>query len=138
MPLTLLSPISSILTLLALMVYSTGATPVKKQTTLIEVWSVGDAALTVKLRDELETAFKSSSDFQLSSGNKPGTLVVTIPTNVGWKHVGKRTRVFYKAEFSLTNNEHLGQIKGRCWQDELASCATQIINRARIVARKVH
>ena len=50
--------------------------------TLVEVWCVGDDGLTLHLRDAVESKFKSSSDYVLSNGKKPGTLIVTIPTNV--------------------------------------------------------
>jgi hypothetical protein len=52
-------------------------------------------------------AFNSSPDFELSSGDRPGSLVVTIPTNVDWKEIGKRTRVMYKVEFTSTENSLL-------------------------------
>ena len=48
----------------------------------VDLWSVGDDGLSQRLREAVENAFKSSPDFALSSGEKPGTLVVTIPTNV--------------------------------------------------------
>lgn len=138
MSLTAASRISGILALLALMASPIGAARGRGKATPMEVWSVGDDALTVKFRDELEKKFMSSPDFQLSSGNKPGTLVVTIPTNLGWKQVGKRTRVLYKAEFTSANDRRLGHIKGECWQDTLMVCAAQIVNRAKIIAHKVH
>lgn len=106
--------------------------------TLVEVWCGGDDALTLSLRDTLENAFKSSQDFSLGSGKKPGTLVVTIPTHVGWKHVHKRTQVLYSVEFSSADNKIFSTSTGSCWDDRLAKCAAQIVKEARIAVRKIH
>src|SRR5262249_52985809 len=75
--------------------------------TLVEVWSGGDDGLTLRFRATLENAFKSSSAFALSSGKKPGTLIVTIPTHVEWKQVGKRTKVVYAVDFASVDNQPL-------------------------------
>jgi len=98
---------------------------------------VGDDGFTQKLRDTLENAFKSSPDFSLSSGKKPGTLVVTIPTNVGWKQVGKRMQVLYTVEFASVDNQNIGTNTGSCWDDMLSKCAAQIVKDAKIAARKI-
>ena len=109
----------------------------KPTPTLVEVWCGGDDGLTIRLRDTLESAFKSSPDFHLSSGKKPGTLVVTIPSNVGWKQVSWRTRVLYTAKFASPDNQNLGGSKGSCWDDTLAKCAAQIVRDAKVAARQV-
>ena len=75
--------------------------------------------------------------FALSSGGKAGTLVVTIPTNVDWRQVGKRTQVLYTVEFSSTEGRNLGVRKGSCWEDELEKCAAQIVQDAKKAARKM-
>jgi len=106
--------------------------------TLVEVWCGGDDGLTTKLRDTLENAFKSSSDFRLSAGEKPGTLTVTIPSNVEWKLVGKRTQVLYTVKFSSADNRHLGSSAGSCWEDSLSKCASKIIRDAKTAALKIH
>jgi hypothetical protein len=109
--------------------------------TLVEVWCVGDDGLTHGLRDALENAFKSSSDFQLSSGKKPGTLVVTIPTNVDWKQAkqaDKRTKVLYRVEFASADDKTISESTGSCWDDALSKCASKIVKEARTAARKIH
>lgn len=106
--------------------------------TLVEVWCVGDDGLTTKLRDTLENRFKSSPDFHLSFGKKPGTLIVTIPTNVGWKLVDGRTQVLYTVEFASVENQHLGTREGSCWEDALSECANEIIKAAKNAAHKIH
>jgi hypothetical protein len=104
----------------------------------VEVWCVGDDGLTTRLRDTLEDAFKSSSDFRLSAGEKPGTLTVTITSNVDWKLVGKRTQVFYTVKFSSADNPQLGSSAGSCWEDSLSKCASNIIRDAKTAALKIH
>lgn len=100
----------------------------------VEVWGGADDGLTIRLRDALKDAFRSSTDFHLSSGNKPGTLVITLPSNVEWKQVGGRTQVLYTAEFA-SDGQNLGGSKGSCWDDALAKCAAQIVKDAKIAAR---
>ena len=90
--------------------------------------------MTVRFRDALKDAFRSSADFHLSSGEKPGTLVITLPSNVGWKQVGGRTQVLYTADFA-SEGQNLGGSKGSCWDDALAKCAAQIVKDAKIAAR---
>jgi hypothetical protein len=106
--------------------------------TLVEVWSGGDDGLTLRLRASLEDGFKSSSAFVLSSGKKPGTLIVTIPTHVEWKQVGKRTKVLYKVNFASVDNQPVGSSEGSCWDDALTKCADKIVKDATAVAHKVH
>jgi len=100
----------------------------------VEVWGGADDGLTIRLRDALKDAFRSSADFYLSSGKKPGTLVITLPSNVGWKPVGGRTEVLYTAEFA-SDGQNLGGSTGSCWDDALAKCAAQIVKDAKIAAR---
>ena len=85
----------------AIGVASTKSTP-------IEFWHVGDDALSERLAEQTESLLMRSSDFKLSSGRKPGTLIVTIPTNVEWKRIDKRDRVRYTVEFSSTDGQKLG------------------------------
>ena len=89
--------------------------------TLIEFCHAGDDGLSQRLADEVDKALSRSSDFIVSSGRKPSTLIVTIPTNVDWKQIDKQTRAFYKVEFSSTDGRNLGSYKGSCWDGDLAS-----------------
>jgi hypothetical protein len=112
--------------------------PASVKPTLVEVWRVGDDALTSKLRDALETSIETSTDFVLSSGKKPGTLVVTIPTHIKWKTTrGGRTQVTYRVEFSSVNDERISTSSGSCWSDSLGECAAQIIKEAKVAASKI-
>lgn len=109
----------------------------KQRTTPVEVWCGGDDGLTQRLKDALEQKLNLSPKFRLSSGKKPGTLVVTIPSNVKWKDVGRRTRVLYEVDFSTYDGKTLGRINGSCWDDRLVTCAADITRDAADMARKI-
>jgi hypothetical protein len=100
----------------------------------VEVWGGGDDELTARLRDALKDALRSSADFHLSSGTKPGTLVITLPSNVGSKPVGGRTQVLYTAKFA-SDGQNLGESTGSCRDDALAKCAAQIVKDAKSAIR---
>ena len=103
----------------------------------VEVWSGSDDGVTLRLRDTLESALKSSTRFNLSFGKKPGTLVVDIPTHARWKQIGGRNRVFYSVEFS-SGDQKLGADTGSCWDDEMPKCAARIVRNAQRVVGKIH
>ena len=103
----------------------------------VEVWPGGDDGLTLRLRASIEEEFKSSSAFALSSGKKPGTLIVTIPAHVGWKRVGKRMKVLYSIQFASINGKPLGRSKGSCWDDVLTKCSEKVVSDAVAAARKL-
>jgi hypothetical protein len=122
---------------LAIAVFADGS-PSAKSTTPVEIWRGGDDGLTQGLVVALEGAFRSSPNFTISSGKKPGTLLVTIPTHVRWKEIGGRTQVRYTVEFASADNQSIGRSRGTCWDDALAECAAHIVRDAKIAARKVH
>jgi hypothetical protein len=97
------------------------SSPIKQSQTLVEVWCGGDDNLTQGVCRALDREFASSPDFVVSSDEKPGTLIVSIPANVDWKEKGKRTRVFYKVEFKSTNGRKLGTKKVRVGKTNLES-----------------
>ena len=106
--------------------------------TRVEVWRGGDDGLTQGLAGAIENAFRSSPDFTLSNGKKPGTLLVTIPTNVDWKKKFGRTKVRYTVKFTSVDDQNLGTSSGSCWENAFAKCAAQIVTDAKIAARKIH
>lgn len=108
-----------------------------RRPTLVEVWRVGDDGLTTKLADAIEEGIRRSPAFVLSTGRKPNTLIVAIPTNVGWKQVGNRTRVLYTVNFSLVSAQSLGTSSGACWADSLAKCAARVVKDAKVAAGKI-
>ncbi len=115
---------------------TTGAEPERPHKTPVEVWSGGDDGLTQRLKASIEKEFESSSDFQMSEGKKPGTLIVTIPSNVLWREQSGRTQALYTIDFTLESGRNLGASKGKCWDDDLARCAVRIVAAARVVVRK--
>jgi hypothetical protein len=119
----------------ALIAVATFGMDASAQPTLIEVWRGGDDGLTQRLAVALESAFRASPNFSLSSGKKPGTLVVTVP-HAGWKEIGPRTRVSYAIKFTSTDNRKLGRSTGWCWEDVLENCSAHIVADSKIAARK--
>lgn len=81
---------------------------------LVEFWHVGDDGLSQRLADRVERVFKQSPDFILSSGKKPGTLVVLVPTNVIWQKGLLQNKVLYIVEFKTINDKEIGASKGSC------------------------
>ncbi len=104
---------------------------------LVEVWRGGDDLLTMRLKDAVESAFRASPDFALSSGKKPGTLMVTIPSRVRFKQVGGRTQVLFDATFSTAEGKNLTASTGSCWDDSLVTCALKIVKDAKSAARRI-
>jgi hypothetical protein len=117
--------------LASLFALMSGRSAAQQRPKLVEVWCGGDDGLTIRLRDAIEHAFSISPDFQMSSGKVTGTLLVTIPTNVGWKRVGKKTRVLYKIDLSVAGGQNLGERTGACWDDDLQSCSKSIVKDSR-------
>ena len=111
--------------------------PSVAKTTPVEVWRVGDDALTSRFRDELESAFRAAPEFSLSSGKVPGTLVVTIPTHVAWREIGGETEVSYSINFTGPAGEALGESVGRCLEHRLEDCVTHVLKDARSVRLKL-
>jgi hypothetical protein len=104
---------------------------------LVEVWCGGDDTLTRGVCIAAENAFESSADFVLNTEANNRALVVTIPTNVDWKEMNQRIRVFYTVEFSSPDAKKISKRKGACWEDDFATCATQIAKEAKIAQRKM-
>ena len=104
----------------------------------VEVWCRGDDPLTLMLRDSLERKFESSHEFILSYGNKPGTLIVLIPTHVRWDKIDGRTELQYTIEYKWNNinGKLIHIIRGSCYKDELNICVSTIVSNAKIAARK--
>ena len=117
------------------------AIDVKQSKTFVELWCGGDDNLTQGVCRALESEFASSRDFFIvadeRSHERQVRLIVTIPTNVDWKERGTRTRLFYTVEFKSSTDRKLGKKKGSCWENELKTCASQIVKQAKIAARKL-
>jgi hypothetical protein len=103
----------------------------------VELWCTGDDLLSQRMCQAFFAAFESNPDFDLQEENKPGNLIVTIPENVGWKKIGKRTKIYYSVEFSTSDDRVFMANKGSCWHNEYATCANQILKQTRIAVRKL-
>jgi len=105
--------------------------------TPVEVWRGGDDGLTSHFADALEEAFRASSEFALSTGKVPGTLVVTIPTNLTWKQVAGRNEVTYLVQFTGAASEPLGSSSGNCGEEQLQQCVAHVLLDARAAKSKL-
>jgi len=105
--------------------------------TPVEVWRGGDDGLTARFADALEATFRGAHEFLLSSGKAPGTLIVTIPTNLTWQQVGGRTVVNYVVEFSSGTSQLLGRSQGKCPEERLQECAVHVLGDANTIKAKL-
>ncbi len=56
-------------------------------------------------------------------------------SNGSWS--AKRTQVFYNIEFATADNETISKSSGSCWEDAFEKCATQIVEDAKVAARRI-
>jgi hypothetical protein len=104
--------------------------------TPVAVLCNGDDGLTARLCDAVKQIFNKSPDLTQDIANRPRVLRVVIPTNVKWKKVDGRLKVFYSIELSLSDKQNLGVSDGSCWDSRLNDCAQQILVETRnVVAR---
>lgn len=104
---------------------------------LVDVSCGGDDNLTRGVCITVARALESSEHFAWNTDDRRGALVVIIPTNVHWKELDQRTRVFYKVEFASNEGKKISKHKGSCWEDELRTCSSQIIKEAILAGRKL-
>lgn len=135
MQMTLVASIMILVSLLPIQQKSPATSEQRK--TPVELWCVGDDVFSKGMCQAFFAAFESSPDFNLQERNKLGNLIVTIPQNVGWKEVGKRTKVTYIVEFSTSDERVFMTRKGWCWHEEYAKCASLILKEAKVAARKL-
>ena len=114
-----------------------GTPPHASNPTPVEIWRSGDDGLTVRFEEAVDAAFEASPLFSKSSGKQTGTLIVTIPSNVDWEPIGERVRVSFKVAFTDTAGRNLGTNAGSCWEDELSTCANEVVGRAEDAARSL-
>jgi hypothetical protein len=105
--------------------------------TLVQVWCNSNDKLTLGFKDAVESAFKGSTEFTVSSGKRPGTLLI-VPARLTGKPAGNRTHVRYSVEFASVDNRKFGTASGSCWDDAFNKCAAHILARAKVAARKMH
>jgi hypothetical protein len=118
----------------------------------VEYWQTGDGALSQKLQVAVETAFRQSADFRLTPVDTVGRRLVVWTRNVQWEPLGERTKATYTVQFSslddnTSKNPNLQQRfaearkisirRVSCWDTEMAKCVAQILDEAKLAARKV-
>jgi hypothetical protein len=119
----------------------------------VEFWYTDDDALSQKLTVAVETAFRQSADFRLTPIDKGGRkLVVWSMRNVEWEPVGERIKAICSVRFSSLDDNasrnsslqrrlelarEIGTLRVSCWENDLSKCAAQIVNDAKIAARKM-
>jgi hypothetical protein len=104
----------------------------------LQLWVVGDDALTLRLRDALEAAVQQSRTFRMSV-DEPPAVVIRIPANVKWQDQGGRRKVLYTAQFSAPSSHESAAVKGSCWGDAAERCAADILRSAeKFMARAEH
>jgi hypothetical protein len=104
----------------------------------VEIRRGGDDGLTARFADELEKAFLAAPDFSLSAANTPGALIVKIPTNLSWRQIGHRTRVYFEVDFSGAGRGILDfeGVLGEWWADRFRPCAAEVVTAARSYLRR--
>ena len=95
----------------------------------VELWTGGDDGLTLRLADAVRNEFSQSALFALAPASTPNSLRATIPTHVHWEQVGAGTRVKYKLRLAR-GERNLGETGGVCWENDLRTCARQIVQEA--------
>ena len=97
----------------------------------VEVWTGGDDVITQNIADALRAEFTASPYFVRSGGNKPDSLIVTIPTHVNCtRKRGKCVSVEFIAEFARSDKRLISTVRGACRTNRLRSCADQIFRAA--------
>lgn len=95
----------------------------------VEIRTGGDDGLTLRLAEAVRNELRQSIQFTLAPGSTQSSLTISIPTHVAWDNVDGRTRVTYA--LSLDSAErNLGKSGGVCWEDDLRTCARQIVLEA--------
>jgi hypothetical protein len=117
-----------------------------KQRLVEYIYSGDDIRVDRQIAAEVKNALKQSSDFTLSGGQKPGTLIIFSPKGANEKLVNKRCKDFYVVEFLLVDSPEwdlfdspnkIGEGKGSCRCDDPKTCALQIVRDARKTVRKI-
>ena len=98
--------------------------------TPVDIRCSGDDGLTQRVCSAIEDKFRVSTDFELNSEGKSGTLVINIPTNVRWEQVGKKMKVIYTVQFATWENKTIANYKGTCWDGKIIKCADQVLRDA--------
>jgi hypothetical protein len=103
----------------------------------LEMWRVGDDSLTLRFSEGLREALRELPEFKSSRDLQPGTLVVSITNQLGWKEVGIRTKVSYNVHFIDWRRRLVREVSGSCWEDEMSKCVARVVKEARRASREL-
>lgn len=117
--------------LLALLLAITPASAVDERGRgVVEMGAAFEDAPTMRLKAAITEAVKTSESLELSTGGKPGTLVISFTQAVEARaHLG-RTEYLYRVEFRGVNGRLFERGSGNCWSDEIARCVSQVLRLA--------
>jgi hypothetical protein len=101
----------------------------------VEVWHVGDDALTARFVTLLKAALEGSSRFILVPTGA-GKIVLGVPTHV--RPTGSnRSKFSYIVDFSSREGQQLGSVSGQCEEDAIKICIEKVMVRAELVANEL-
>jgi hypothetical protein len=97
---------------------------------LVEIGDAPADDVTTRLKTALADAFMNSETLELSTGQKPGTIVVSFPQPVeAREHMG-RTEYLFRVELKGVNGRLFERGSGNCWSDELKRCVSYVVRLA--------
>ena len=97
---------------------------------LVEVGAAFEDAPTMRLKAAIAEAVKTSESLELSTGQKPGTLVIAFSNPVEERaHMG-RAEYLYRVELRGVNGRLYERGFGNCWSDEIARCVSHVVRLA--------
>lgn len=106
----------------------------EKDLRLVEITASPEDEATARVKNGLVEALTASRELTLSTGQKPGTLMISFPKPVEVRaHMG-RTEYLYRVEFRAVNGRLFEGGTGSCWSDEIARCVFNVVRTASRVA----
>jgi hypothetical protein len=108
-----------------------------------ELWRGGDDSFTGQLGAAIEDALAKTQGFARTTEQRPGDLVVLIPTNVKWTRSGDRIHIVFDAAFTerqaALRERELGIAvnESHCWLDRLDDCTRLVVRGAVEAANKM-
>ena len=96
---------------------------------MVTVRCNADDGLSLRLRDEIQHAFRRSRDFKLTDTAGDGILLVSIPSNVDWTESKGKTTAHYV--LNLQDDHTTAKLTGVCRENELSKCGSAIVKDVR-------
>ncbi len=97
---------------------------------LVEIGAGFADAPTLRLTAAITEALERSEELKPSTGQKPGTLMISFTNPVeAREHMG-RTEYLYRVELRGVNGRLFERGTGNCWSDEIARCVFTVVRLA--------